>query len=62
MPTEMGTCWVNLTVSDGDSGDSFNWTVSVCTVPPSEDDVIPVDDDEQAPPEDETPADDPLPA
>jgi hypothetical protein len=52
-PTENGTFWVNLTVSDGDSSESFNWTVSVTQAIPGE-----PDDGADDPAPDEEPDDD----
>lgn len=50
-PTETGEFWVNLTLQDDDSSDSFNWTVVVTEAVPED----PAEDD----PADEEPEDDP---
>ena len=51
-PTAVGEFWVNLTVSDDDSSDYFNWTVSVTQVFPDDSGDDPVDDPTDEPADD----------
>ncbi len=54
IPTANGTYWVNVTVSDDDSTDSFNWTVTALGIIPGDevpDDEVP---DDEVPEEDTT--------